>query len=260
MFADSFTNAIVRVPGENFAEGLTSAGLGKPELRRALEQHAAYCSALEKCGVKVFKLPADLSYPDSPFVEDVAVVVPSCAILTRPGAKSRQGEVASMKPVLEKFFPAVHEISEPGTLDGGDICQAGKHFFIGISRRTNEVGGKQLADFLAAERYTSTLVDIRDSGEILHLKSGIAHLGDKTLVVSEEMADREEFRGYELIRVAKREAYAANCVRVNDHVLIPAGFGGVETSLKQRGYAVLPLEVSEFQKMDGGLSCLSLRF
>ncbi len=255
-----FTNAIVRLPGENFADGISSLALGKPIYTRALEQHAGYCSALEKCGVKVHALQSDLRHPDSTFVEDVAVLTKSCAILTRPGAKTREGEVPEIQPVLEQFFKVIRRIDEPGTLDGGDICEAGNHFLIGISHRTNEEGASQLAKFLSDAGYTSSFVDIRRIGELLHLKSGIAYLSENILVVSEILADREEFRGYDLIRVSKSETYAANCVQVNDDVLIPAGFSSFEKSLEQRGYSLLPLNMSEFQKMEGGLSCLSLRF
>ncbi len=194
------------------------------------------------------------------FVEDVAVLTRDSAILTRPGARSREGEVDGIREPLGKFFQAIHEIKAPGTLDGGDICEAGTHFFVGVSRRTNEEGAKQLAAFLARDGYTTSFVDIRAMKSILHLKSGIAYVGDGKLVVMEELAGREELRGYELIRVARDESYAANCVRVNDYVLIPAGFPKISGALVARGFKVLPIEVSEFRKMDGGLSCLSLRF
>ena len=255
-----FKNALVRKPAKNFAEGQTSAKLGAPSYEKVLQQHAAYCAALERCGLSLTTLEADAEHPDSTFVEDAAVLTAASAILARPGAKSRAGEVATLRQPLERFFQNFQEISAPGTLDGGDICEAGSHFFIGISRRTNEAGARQLAGFLASEGYTSSFVDIRAMKSILHLKSGIAWVGDKDLVVMEEMAAREELRGYKIIPVSAVESYAANCVRVNEHVLIPAGFPQITASLQKLGYSLLPLEVSEFQKMDGGLSCLSLRF
>jgi dimethylargininase len=158
-------------------------------------------------------------------------------------------------------------------MDGGDVCEAGNHFFIGISERTNEAGAQQLAALLAPQGYTSSFVDIRGTGvppvihaqdaratEILHLKSGLAYLGDNRLVVTEALADRAEFAGYDLIQVDADEEYAANCVRVNDSVLIAAGFPRLEGRLSDQNYQTIALEMSEFQKMDGGLSCLSLRF
>jgi len=255
-----FTNAIVRTPGENFANGLTSTFLGVPDYVRALQQHCRYCEALERCGLRVTHLDRDLGYPDSTFVEDTAVLTSRSAILTRPGAISRQGEVAAIRGPLKQFFSTLYQISAPGTLEGGDICQAESHFFIGISQRTNEEGTRQLAELLVREGCTSTFVDIRGIEGLLHLKSGMAYIGDNNLVLIETLAGDHRFRGYNIIRVNPGESYAANCVRVNDYVLLPAGYPGQEASLKQLGYKVLLLDVSEFQRMDGGLSCLSLRF
>ena len=144
-------------------------------------------------------------------------------------------------------------------MDGGDICEAGEHFFLGLSHRTNEEGARQLAGHLAALGYTSSTIDVRGMTSILHLKSGIAYIGENTLVVMEEMADRPEFAGFELVRVSEEESYGANCVLVNDRVLVAEGFSKLTTALKVRGFDPLVLDMSEFQKMDGGLSCLSLR-
>jgi len=255
-----FKNAFVRLPGENFADGLTHGDLGRPDLAKALRQHAAYCRALEDCGVRVTLLDPDLRHPDSTFVEDTAVLTEDFAVLTRPGADSRKGEVAAIRDTIARFFPLCHEITPPGTVDGGDICEAEDRFFIGISHRTNEEGARQLAKILAAGGFRSTNVDIRGMKSVLHLKSGIAYIGENHMVVMEEMAEREELRGYDLIPVSNEESYAANCIRVNSSVLLPSGFPGLESSLKLRGFSPKPLDASEFQKMDGGLSCLSLRF
>jgi dimethylargininase len=258
-----FTRAIVRIPGENFAEGLTDVSqghLGAPDYANALAQHAAYCQALEACGLRLTVLEKDLAHPDSTFVEDTAVLTAHAAILSRPGAESRKGEVAAIRGPLLEFFAKHYGITAPGTMDGGDICEAGSHFFIGVSHRTNEAGANQLADFLRQEGYTATLVDIRSMTSILHLKSGIACIGENTLVLMEELADRPEFKGWKVIRVAERETYAANCVRINDRVFLPAGYPGLEADLRHNGFDPLVLDMSEYRKMDGGLSCLSLRF
>jgi dimethylargininase len=258
-----FTRAIVRIPGENFSEGLTSVGqgtLGVPVYTKVLEQHTAYCQALEACGLKLTVLEKDLKHPDSTFVEDTAVLTQHAAILTRPGAESREGEVTGIRGPLLPFFQKHYELTAPGTLDGGDICEAGTHFFIGVSHRTNEEGARQLADFLKQEGCTSSTVDIRKMTTILHLKSGLACIDDGTLVIMEEMADRPEFKGYKIIRVAEAESYAANCVRINERVFLPSGYPGLEASLKAHGFSPLILDMSEYRKMDGGLSCLSLRF
>ncbi len=255
-----FKHAIVRLPGTNFAQGLTTVELGAPLFDKVMQQHARYCEALRECGLELATLDADLDHPDSTFVEDTAVLTTRSAILARPGARSRQSEVAAIRAALHGFFPAMLQIEAPGTLDGGDICEADHRFFLGLSQRTNEEGARQLAAHLAREGYTSAVVDVRGTSSILHLKSGVSYIGENTLVVMEEMADHELFKGYELVRVTEQESYAANCVRVNERVLVAAGYPLLTAELKSRGFHPLELEMSEFQKMDGGLSCLSLRF
>lgn len=252
-----FQYAIVRPPGKSFLQGITPSAEGPPDLRKALAQHAAYCQALERCGLKVTVLPADERYPDSTFVEDVAVIAQGVAVATRPGAESRQGEVASMREVLQSLDFAVDDIAAPGTVEGGDICQAEQHFLIGLSSRTNEEGAWQFARFVGQQGFTSSLVDIRNSSTLLHLKTGMTFLGDNRFLV----APGVELSGdFERVPVSREEAYAANCVRVNEFVLAPVGYPQVAATLSGLGYRVLPLDVSEFRKMDGGLSCLSLRF
>jgi dimethylargininase len=255
-----FNHAIVRLPGTNFAQGLTTVQLGAPLYDKVLHQHARYCDAMRECGLELTTLDADLDHPDSTFVEDTAVLTAHSAILTRPGARSRQSEVAAIRSTLQSFFQVTLEIEAPGTLDGGDICEADDRFFLGLSQRTNEEGARQLAAHLAREGYTSASIDVRGMSSILHLKSGISYIGENTLVVMEEMADLDLFNGYERIRVTEQESYAANCVRVNERVLVAAGYPLLTAELKARGFHPLELEMSEFQKMDGGLSCLSLRF
>jgi dimethylargininase len=255
-----FNSAIVRIPGSNFADGLTTVELGVPDFKGVLDQHGRYCDALQECGLTITTLAPDLNHPDSTFVEDTAVLTERGAILTRPGAESREGEVRAIQSIISSFFAATSDIEAPGTLDGGDICEAEDHFFIGLSHRTNEEGARQLAVHLAAQGYTSSTIDVRGMTTILHLKSGISYIGDNTLVVMEEMADDERFRKFELIRVSAQESYAANCVRVNDRVLLAARYPRLTSELVARGFNPLILDMSEFQKMDGGLSCLSLRF
>ena len=163
-------------------------------------------------------------------------------------------------PVLREHYRELHSISEPGTVDGGDVCEAGDHFFIGISQRTNEEGAKQLAQLLDSFGYSSSLIDIRGLSNILHLKSGMAYLGGKHLVVIEALRGHKMFSGYDLIRLNSAEEYAANCLSLNGRVLIAGGFPATKRELDHLGYETIALDMSEFQKMDGGLSCLSLRF
>ena len=260
-----FTRAIVRPPSQSFAAGLSSAALGPPDLPRALQQHAAYVSSLRDCGLEVTCLDPDEAYPDGTFVEDTAVVTGRGAVLTRPGAPSRQGEVRSIAECLRKFHAQRRAIEAPGTVDGGDICEADGHFLIGVSARTNELGAQQLAGHLRQLGYESSIVDIRGKAALLHLKSGIAYLGGGLWVVDGAVQDElRALRGLDGVRdpvlVTAAEAYAANCVRVNDAVLVPEGYPQVSAALTRRGCRVVRLDMSEFRKMDGGLSCLSLRF
>jgi dimethylargininase len=255
-----FTHAIVRLPGDNFADGLTREDLGTPSLARALEQHASYCQALRDCGLALTTLPANPAHPDGTFVEDTAILLPEGAILTRPGADARRGEVAAIAEALRAHYPTSARIEAPGSVDGGDICEAGRHVFIGLSHRTNEAGAAQLARWLASFGYTSSTVDVRKIDSILHLKSGISWLGDGRLLVIDELAGHPAFAGFGVVRIDAEEAYAANAIRVNDTVLIASGFPRLQARLEALGYRCLPLAMSEYAKMDGGLSCLSLRF
>ncbi len=255
-----FSHAIVRPPGATFADGLTTSGLGAPDLALALAQHEGYCEALERCGLALIRLEPDERFPDSTFVEDTAVLTDTCAILTRPGAPSRVGEVIGNARALVRHFGRLEMIRPPGTVDGGDICDADGHFFIGLSGRTDEAGAAGLARILQGLGHTSSVVDIRGVPGILHLKSGVSYVGEGRIVAIGALASHEAFRGYAVLPVADGESYAANCIRVNDAVLLPAGFPGLERTLSGAGYATVPIDMSEYRKMDGGLSCLSLRF
>ncbi|MBP7676448.1 MAG: amidinotransferase [Thermoanaerobaculia bacterium] len=256
----TFTRALVRPPASTFADGLTTAGLGAPDLPLALAQHEAYVKALEACGLSVTRLPADDRFPDSTFVEDTAVLARGLAVLCRPGAPSRAGEVEAIRTALKSFFPSPVAIEAPGTVDGGDVCEAGDHVFIGVSERTNEAGGRQLAAHLATCGLETTLVDVRGIPGLLHLKSGIAWLGGRTLALARPFAGRPEFAGWDVLDVPAGEEYAANAVLVNGRVLVARGYPRFTAAVGALGLPVVALDMSEFRKLDGGLSCLSLRF
>jgi dimethylargininase len=255
----AIATAIVRPPGTTFAQGITRAGLGPPDLERALAQHAAYAEALEAAGVRLVRLPADPAHPDSTFVEDTAVILGREAILTRPGAETRRGEVDLMRAALLPLVSSLEAIEPPGTLDGGDVLETDRGFLIGISERTNEAGARRLADWLAARGRAAHLVEIGGMPGLLHLKTGISCVaqGLTAAVLALEPAARAI--GLDVIPVDPEEAYAANAIRVNGRVLMPSGAPRLSRSLRERGCAVVALEMSEFEKMDGGLSCLSLR-
>lgn len=259
-----YTRAIVRRPSSRFAEGLTSATEGAPDLDTARAQHEAYCRALHDAGLEVTCLDGDPAYPDDTFVEDTAVLCARGAIVTRPGAPSRRGEVESIARALRVHYPRLLTIEPPGTVDGGDVCDAGDRFLIGMSARTNEEGARQLAGHLESLGCGTLIVDIRPLPALLHLKTGVAYLGDGIWLIAEEVLDiARSWRGLDMrmpLAVPREEAYAANCVRVNDTVLVARGYPCVARALRDIGLSAVPLDMSEFRKMDGGLSCLSLRF
>ncbi len=251
-----FQHAITRTPCKNYVQGLTSAHLGPPDLQLTLEQHRQYVQALIQCGLEVTVLDADESFPDSCFVEDTAVIIPEAAIIANPGAPSRRGEVLTMQQILQPHR-TLHFIQPPGTLEGGDVLQVNRHFYIGITARTNKEGGLQLSAFLQQYGYSSTLIPVTNS---LHLKTEVNYLGNNYLLASAGMAALEAFRACNVIVVEEKDLYAANCLMINGHLIMPAGFGRVKAALLQAGFHPLELEMSEFEKMDGGLTCLSLRF
>jgi dimethylargininase len=255
-----FSTAIVRPPGRTFANGLASVPLGTPSLPLALEQHAAYVAALERCGLKVVALDADDAFPDSTFVEDTTVIVGSRALLTRPGADSRLGEAAAIRATIASFFNDFEEMSAPGTLDGGDVCEAEDCVYIGLSARTNRAGAGQLAAFVERAGVKASFVDMTGITGILHLKSGMSYAGDGIFVAIDELLPRLDLSGGRVLHVPPGEEYGANCVRVNDCVLVAAGYPALEGLLRSCGLSPVALDMSEYRKMDGGLSCLSLRF
>jgi dimethylargininase len=256
----SFTHAIVRPPAATFAQGITSSTLGAPDLALALKQHEAYCRVLESLGLCLDRLPPDPDYPDSTFVEDTAIVTSKGAILTRPGAPSRAGEVESMNVALGRYFSELDRITPPGTVDGGDVCEAGDHFFIGVSHRSNEEGAAQLSKWLKKRGFDSSLVQIRGLPGMLHHKTGVSWLGGRRILAWTGVARNEAFRGWEVVEVPQGESYAANCILVNDAVLVARGFPKTTALLRNLSLNVVEVDMSEYRKMDGGLSCLSLRW
>jgi dimethylargininase len=195
-------------------------------------------------------------YPDAYFVEDVAVVTPEIAALTNPGAETRIGEVEHIESALRQYRP-IAQIQPPGTLDGGDVMMVDNHCYIGISARTNEAGAVQLGRLLEPYGYRWTPVPVGDG---LHLKSSVNYIGKNTLLLTEAFAEREAFKDFNKILVDEGESYTANTLLVNDKLLAPKGFPRTKEKLIAAGFEVIELDTTEIQKMDGGLSCMSLRF
>lgn len=249
-----YTRAIVRRPGRNFSEGITASGLGKPDFEKALQQHAAYCNALNSCGLELIVLEADERYPDGCFVEDTAIVTGEVAIIARPGASSRSGEEVEISKILSRF-KKIETINLPGTLDGGDVLRTDNHFYIGISGRTNREGALQLSGILSRYGFTSSDLEV---GSGLHLKSGVAYLGKGNFIAVDEFSRIADSSN--IIILDQEESYSANCLLVNGFLLIPKGFPKSKMKISDLGYNIIELEMSEFRKMDGGLTCLSLLY
>ena len=251
-----FTHAIVRKPGENFYQGLTTtASKEPPSFERICEQHAAYVAALESLGLEVVLLEPLPDHPDAYFVEDTAVVTPEVAVITVPGAPARRGEEESIAAVLARYRP-IERLRSPATVDGGDVLQVGSHFFIGLSDRTNTEGAARLGEILATHGYTWSTVAV---GAGLHLKSSVNHVGRKTLLLTEDFAGHDQFKHYEKIVVDPHESYAANTLLINGHLLTPRGYPGTLKKLQALGLGIIELDTSEIRKMDGGLTCMSIR-
>jgi len=241
-------------------EGITSAPeLGRPDYELALKQHDAYIEALKQCGVAVTVLPACERFPDSCFVEDPAVITRKCAIITNPGAMSRNREAELIIPAIKEFFSddQIEYIVDPGTLEGGDVMMVGDHFYVGRSARTNEEGIRQFIAILEKYGLSGSEVPLE---KVLHLKTGVNYIENNNMLVSGEFTDKPEFEKYNRIEIPEEEAYAANCIWVNDKVIVPEGYPAVEKAVRDAGYEVILVDTSEYRKLDGGLSCLSLRF
>ena len=255
-----FNNVIVRRPCKAICDGITSGTFeGTPDYEKALKQHDAYIEALKKCGVEVTVLPALDEFPDSCFVEDVAVLTPNVAIISRPGALTRREETKYIVDTIKKFYPEdkIEYIKEPGTMEGGDVMMVGNHFYIGASDRSNPEGCKQFIEILEKHGHTGSVVEMN---EMLHLKTGVNYLENNNMLAAGEFLTSPVFKDYNKTEIPEDEAYAANCIWVNDIVIVPEGFPKVEKAVRDMGYEVMTVDTSEYKKIDGGLSCLSLRF
>ena len=250
-----FTKAIVRRPAASCGAGLTTAQSGAPDYDRTLTQFQGYCDALRTLGVDLIELPTLDAFPDGHFVEDVAVVTPEFAVITRPGAPARRGEIDSIAAPL-----AAHRTLLPmrdGRLDGGDVMLVDKRFYIGLSGRTDTAGITVFEALVAPHGYTVEAIPLNAG---LHLKSVVNYLGDDVLLVTEALAGHRAFDGFRRIVIDTADEYACNTLPVNGALLTPAGYPRVHEKIAALDMPVHVLDASEFHKMDGGLTCLSLRF
>ncbi len=251
-----FTHAITRRPGPEMVDGITSQSLGKPDFDLALRQHDAYVDALRGLGLEVAVLDAEPGYPDCCFVEDTAIVCPELAVLTPLGAPSRQGEQKTIAPELAKHRELI-VIEPPALIEGGDVLLVENTFYVGLSDRTNESGARALADAVEPHGYDTVVIACCPS---LHFKTDVNFIGGNTLLVSPCCDGMDQLAGFDRIIIEDDEAYARNCLYVNGTVIVPAGFPRTLEKVRATGAETIVLDMSEFRKLDGGLTCLSLRF
>lgn len=257
----SFENAIVRKPSRSMLEGITTGMFSDeaPVYEDALVQHEGYVNALESLGVKVLVLDALEEYPDSCFVEDPAVVMKECAIITNSPRESRNGEKFEIMPAIEQYYSSeqIFKIESPGTMEGGDVMQVGKHFYVGLSDRTNEEGAKQFNEIVSKFGYTSSTVPVTEG---LHLKDFAIYLENNNMLVSPVMNEVPDFKDFNRYVVEPEELYAINSLYINGTVMVPAGHPKTQKHIEELGYPVKVVNTDEFKKIDGSLTCLSLRF
>ena len=254
-----FTAAITRAPADSCVNGISTANLGTPYPALFSEQHAVYVAALERAGVTVTVLAADERFPDSVFVEDPAFCLPEIALLLRSGATARQGEAQAIEPAIRSFYGQhACNMSDGALVDGGDILVTDNEILIGLSNRTSSYGINEITEILRPWGYKVRAVDTPTG--VLHLKTDCATLGGDTVLATRRLAASGIFDGYDVILVPDGEEAAANALRVNDTVLLAAGFARTAETLSDAGFEIESLDISEARKLDGGLSCMSLRF
>lgn len=252
-----FTHAIVRRPAHSVIAGLSAGAGPAPTYDGVSDEHARYCAALVTAGLALTILPPLEEFPDSIFVEDPALVFPAGAILLRPGAPSRAGEVATIEPALRDKFDEVLAVTE-GSVDGGDILQTPRAVMIGLSARTDEKGARALAAALETLGLKARIVHTPEG--VLHFKTDCALLDDETVLATPRLAASGVFAGMKVIETSAGEEAAANALRIRDVVLIGADYPHTAEKAATAGYRVETLPVGQIGRIDAGLSCMSLRW
>ena len=226
------------------------------DLARAQEQHHAYERLLEKLGAQVISLPAEPELPDSMFVEDPAIVLDELAVMLPLGTETRRAETPSLADELGKYRKLAH-VRLPGTLEGGDVLRIGRKLFVGLTRRSNAEGLGQLAAILKVHGYQVVAVEVTGC---LHLKSAVTYLGQNTLLANRKWFNTAPFGGYQWMDVDPAEPHAGNALELNGTVIFPESFPKTRGRIESEGFRVAPLDISELQKAESGLTCSSLLF
>ena len=256
-----FTKAITKKPCRALIDGITTAmfGEGTPDYDLAIKQHDHYVETLRGLGLEVLDLEADERYPDSCFVEDPAVVMAECAIITNPATDARNGEKFEIIEPIKKFYSddQIFYIEAPGTMEGGDVMLVDRHFYVGQSDRTNAEGFRQFKEIVSKFGYEATAVPVTEG---LHLKDFVIYLENGNMLVSQHMNEEPAFMDYTKYVIDPDELYAINSMNINGTVLVPEGFPKTLKIIKDLGYPTILMNNSEFAKIDGSLTCLSLRF
>lgn len=252
-----FNRAIVREPGRSVVDGLRFEDRGAPSYEAVRTEHYAYADALRSAGLGVTMLPPLEAFPDSMFVEDPALVFSEGAILLRPGALTRAGEVSELAPAIGEHFKLILEL-QSGFADGGDVLITPEKVMIGLSDRTDRTGAEHLAACLAELGRKSQIVETPD--DVLHLKSACSLIDDATVLCTPSLAETGIFDGFRCITTADGESGSANALRVNDVLFVDTTGLRTNDQLDRLGYQLVPLETSEISKIDAGLSCMSLRW
>ena len=224
------------------------------DLEVARLQHRGYVHALEQLSCRVIELPAEPDLPDSVFVEDTALILPEVAVITRPGAGSRRPESESIMRALSPLLPLV-QVREPATVDGGDVLVLGKRICVGLSTRSNQAAVDQLNELLSPYGYTVSGIPLEGC---LHLKSAVTRVDDETLLINTSWVNRDYFAGYRLIETDPSEPSAANCLPIGNAIIFPTAFPKTRLLLEERGYSIIPVDVSELAKAEGAVTCCSL--
>ena len=253
-----FTHAITRTPPASAVDGLRAEDVGNPDVALMMAHHDAYVHALKQAGLEVRVVDALEDFPDSLFVEDTALCLQEGAIVLRPGAPTRFGESLAMTPHLEEVYTEVRTLEGPGFIEGGDILTTESEILVGKSERTNSLGIEELRRSVADWGYM--VREVTTPPGVLHFKSDCSLLDGSTILSTPRLSRSGCFEGYTVIDVAEGEEPAANSIRVNDVVFMPRGFPVTAERVREAGFVVIELDNSECQKIDGGLSCLSVRF